>query len=324
MTGAPAFTILLPIHRPPVLAPYAVQSVLRQSRQDFELFIVCDGAPQATVEIARRFEAEDRRVRAFVHPKGARHGETYRHAALQQARGRFVCQIADDDLWFPDHLAEVAALMASADFGNTLMLYLHADGTPRLHLADLADPVVQKRLSGELHNIFGPTAAAYRLETYRGLPQGWSPAPDDIWTDLWMWRKFLALPGVRLQTRFLATSLSFPEGLRRNWTLERRREEIAAHAATLHSPEVRDRLWRDALGASARQLAALHDLTQWASAVGRRLLSSVGAAEDALVEIVAARGDTEAQARLAQAAIDRLPDSAWRRSLLTPPGTPPG
>ena len=42
---APTFTILLPVNRPPALLKYAVRSVQAQERQDFELFIICDGAP---------------------------------------------------------------------------------------------------------------------------------------------------------------------------------------------------------------------------------------------------------------------------------------
>lgn len=43
----PRFTILLPIHRPPVLPRYAVETVLGQSESDRELFITCDGASAA-------------------------------------------------------------------------------------------------------------------------------------------------------------------------------------------------------------------------------------------------------------------------------------
>ena len=63
MTAAPTFTILAPVHRPPELLAFAIGSVLNQTRQDFELFIVCDGgwkylstgAYEGTID-----EAEDR------------------------------------------------------------------------------------------------------------------------------------------------------------------------------------------------------------------------------------------------------------------------
>jgi len=318
MGGEPVFTVLAPVHRPPDLLPFAVRSVLDQSRQDFELFIVCDGAPDATVEAARGFEAQDPRVRAFVHPKGERHGEAYRHLALQAARGRIVCQIGDDDLWFPDHLAEAEALMATADFGATLPLFFEGPGGPVLHFGDLGDPAVRRRMSETPYNLFGPTTAAYRLETYRRLPVGWAPAPEGIWTDLWMWRKFLALPGVRCATRFRATTLSFPATVRREWPLWRRAEEIAAHAAAIQSPDYRDRLFREGLAEAARRLTRLQTQGVEMRAVGRALLAALEQVEGAL-ETIAAAGDAQVQAQAAKAALAGLPDRAWRDRLKGPP-----
>jgi len=321
MSGAPAFTVLAPVHRPPDLLPFAINSVLRQSRQDFEVFIICDGAPPATAAAARRFEAEDERIRAFIHPKGERHGEAHRHLALAEARGRIVCQIGDDDLWFPDHLAEADALMATVDFGASLPLYLLADGSPRLHFSDLADGAVQSLMREGRGNAFGPTPSAYRLETYRALPVGWSPAPEGAWTDLFMWRKFLALPGVRCGTGFTATTLSFPQALRRDWSLDRRRDEIAAHAAQVEDPTFRDRLWRDALKAAARQSVAVQAQTKLLKDFGRQMLDAVAEAEGALTQIAAA-GHSDTQAELARAALARLPDRAWREKLGARPSTP--
>lgn len=314
MTDTPTFTILTPVNRPPDLMPYAIRSVLAQTRQDFELFIVCDGAPDATADTARAFEAQDPRIRAFIHDKGERHGEAYRHQALQHARGRVVCQIGDDDLWFPDHLEVVDNLIAGADFGSTLPMYLQADGEPRLHFIDSADPAVQRQMTGGYGNAFGPTPAAYRLETYRSLPVGWSPAPEGTWTDLFMWRKFLALPGIRCATHFAATTLTFPQALRRDWSLERRRQEIAAVAPRIADPDARQALFRDALAAAARRMVALQVELSGLRTIGQTLLSAVEDADSALMGIVGAQ-DAETQARLAQEARSRLPDPAWRRRL---------
>lgn len=312
MNGNPAFTVLAPVNRPPDLMPFAIRSVLAQTRQDFEVFIICDGAPEATAATARAFAARDSRVRALVHPKGERHGEAYRHQALESARGRIVCQIGDDDLWFPDHLETIEALMAEADFGATLPMFLQPDGAPRLHFADFADPVVQRQMSAGQGNAFGPTPSAYRLETYRALPVGWSPAPAGVWTDLFMWRKFLESPGIRCATHFAATTLTFPQAMRRDWSLERRREEIAAIAPRVATPGFRDQLFREALAAVARRTIALQRDLNGARTLGRALQSAVADAESTLSEIAGLQAP-EAQADLAREALQRLQDHPWRR-----------
>lgn len=255
---APAFTILLPVTRLPDLMAFAADSVLGQTQSDFELFIICDGAPDATVAAARTIAARDHRIQVFAHPKGERHGEAYRHQALLQGAGRFVCQIADDDLWLPNHLQEMQHLLADFEFGQLPSILATPDGLHRIAADDLSDPAVQRRMMHETFNIFGPTAAGYRMETYRRLPVGWSPAPAGLFTDLFMWRKFLALPDITAGTRFgAATSIHFATSLREGWTPEQRRNEIAGHARIIAAPGERDKLLQAAWRQTQRDLRRL-------------------------------------------------------------------
>lgn len=254
---APAFTILLPVHRPPALLPYAIASVLAQDRQDFELFIICDGAPPETVSCAEGFAARDRRILVFAHPKGESKGEVYRHQALKQARGTYVCHIGDDDLWFPNHLAEMAALLRDVDFGNLPQIEAQADGSVFPLLGNLAKTDTRQRMIAEIFNFFGPTVAGYRLSAYRALPNGWTPAPLGVPTDLHMWRQFLAQIGFRFGTRIAISSLKFPASTRSVWTMEQRATEIAAWAEKLSHPDGRDMVAQIALGHLNNRVFAL-------------------------------------------------------------------
>jgi glycosyltransferase involved in cell wall biosynthesis len=238
----PTFTILLPVHRPPITLRYAIATVLEQARQDFELFVICDGAPPETGACARELAASDSRIRVFAHPKGERNGEVYRHQALKSARGRYVCQIADDDLWLPNHLGEMAILLDQVEFGNLMATTIRPDGTMFCHLGDLARAGERRSMLTSARNFFGPTSAGYRLATYRRLPIGWSPAPAGIWSDLFMWRKFLSLPDIVCATRFAVTSLHVTAHARRTMSDQERAEENRRLLA-----EVRDPVRRDAL-----------------------------------------------------------------------------
>jgi glycosyltransferase involved in cell wall biosynthesis len=234
------FTVLLPITRPPALLPYAVESVLSQTHTDFELFIVSDGAPAETVAWAETAANRDSRVRVFPFPKGARHGEVHRHTALQEATGAYVAQIGDDDLWFPDYLRELELHLRTVDFGNLLQCMIHPDGAISSVWGDLALPQVKARMMlPECFNLFGPTVAGYRLAAYRALAEGWAPAPDDVPTDLHMWRKFLRDGRIRTGTRFAVQSAGFPTPMRLGWSIERREREIAGYAKRLGDPDAR-------------------------------------------------------------------------------------
>jgi glycosyltransferase involved in cell wall biosynthesis len=236
---APVFTVLMPIIRPPDLMRFAIASLQKQTLTEFELLIVGDGAPAETIEAAKEIAAKDPRIKVYFFPKGERNGEAHRHQVLKEARGQYICHLCDDDLWFPEHLETMRTLLEKVEFGHTLHSLVNANDTVSMFLADLADPLVQKRLKTEHWNFFGHTVGGYRTETYRRLPVGWSPAPADLWPDLYMWRKFLALDGISAGTSFKVTSVHFASPVRKKWSMDKRRSEIKRYSSLISTPEGR-------------------------------------------------------------------------------------
>jgi succinoglycan biosynthesis protein ExoW len=273
---SPLFTILLPIVRPPVLLPFAIESVLAQSVPAFELCVVCDGAPAETAACAQDYARRDARIKVLSFPKGERNGEAHRHTALAGAAGRYVAHIADDDLWFPDHLAELEILLAKADFGNLLHVYLHPGGQAEILPGDIGLPAMRERMRVEKFNLFGPTVAGYRLAAYRALPEGWSPAPADVWNDLHMWRKFLRMENFAFATRAAVTALVFATPQRRDVGLEQRQIENRSYLERIRDPERRREIVE----------AAWHSLLDRALQ-GERQMLVLGAARDALADELA-------------------------------------
>jgi hypothetical protein len=246
----PTFTVLLPVHRGPELLPFAAASVLGQTRGDFELFIIADGAPPATIACAERLAAQDARVQVRAHPKGECRGEAWRHQALLEARGQYVCQLGDDDLWLDSHLDQMEGLLRQADFGNLLHVTVKPDGGVKPLPGSLADPQVREELLGGRGNIASPTCVGYRLTAYRALPEGWTGPPPGERSDLHMWCKFLRHPGLRVASRFAVTAICLPDSLRQDMTIEQRLEETRHYAQ-----RARDPLWRAEFAATSLALA---------------------------------------------------------------------
>src|SRR4051812_23274970 len=117
-----AATVMIPTHDHAPLLRYSLGSVQAQSVEDLEIFVIGDGAGADTRALVAELAAADPRIRFFDHPKGPRHGELYRHEALAEARGEIVCYQADDDLWLPEHVAELRTLLQDADFAHTIAL----------------------------------------------------------------------------------------------------------------------------------------------------------------------------------------------------------
>ena len=229
-------TVVIPTHAHGPLLRLAAASALAQTVADLEVFIVLDGADAATHDAAADVANSDHRVRLFPHEKGERHGEAFRHLALQQAQGRIVCYLSDDDLWFPDHVEYLEHLLDDADFAHSLTVVAQPGGRFDIpFLGDLADPWYRDWLVGP-HNFIPLAAAGHTLEAYRSLPVGWSPAPPAVWTDLHMWRKFLAAPGLRLVSGGRPTLLHFPSPPRRHMDLPARLAEMESWWERLQAP----------------------------------------------------------------------------------------
>ncbi|MBB6694630.1 glycosyltransferase family 2 protein [Cohnella xylanilytica] len=236
---APLFSIVVPTYRNGRLLRYALDSVRNQSLSDYEVFVVCDSAVEEGREIAFEFARRDSRFRVLDRPKGARHGEAYRHEVLLAARGRYVGYLCDDDLWLPDHLRRMGQALERAEFVHSLYAFFQG-GRLSVFRNALEDPAIRELMLEQPFNIFGPTAASHRLDTYFRLPEGWAPGPEGVWSDLNMWRKFLRLEHVVLSTVPEITSVSFPSSLRPSMTLEQREKETAYWAELIVSPAIRD------------------------------------------------------------------------------------
>ena len=103
------------------LLPISIGSILSQTVRDFELFIMGDGVDAATRIVIHDLMRHDARIRFFDHPKHERRGEPHRHAALAEARGKFICYLCDRDLMLPYHLEALEHLLCDSVFAHTLI-----------------------------------------------------------------------------------------------------------------------------------------------------------------------------------------------------------
>jgi GalNAc5-diNAcBac-PP-undecaprenol beta-1,3-glucosyltransferase len=252
-----AATVLIPTHDHGPTLLRSVPSVLAQTVEELEVFVIGDGVPDVTREIMAEL-GSDERVTFFDHPKGPRHGEVYRHEALRGARGEIVCYLSDDDLWLPGHIAQVQALLADADFAHARPLWIETDGRPRPWLVDLCRPFYRELLiSGQNRVPLG--SAGHTLELYRRLPAGWRTTPAEIPTDLYMWQQILSVPGCRAVSGSGVTYLHFPSPARKEWSTEERFAELDTWASRLADPGLPGELSARLLDALTEDAAALEE-----------------------------------------------------------------
>jgi len=256
----PAATVLIPTHDHAETLPLAVASVQEQSLPDFELFIVGDGVGEASRRASHELAARDKRIRFFDFPKGPRKGERHRHTALEEAAGRFVAYLGDDDVWMPNHLETLDALLGTADFGHSLHLGVDEAGELFARPADLENPAFRDRLLHEMFNGFDLTFAGHTLAAYRRLPEGWRTTPPEFpWTDLYMWRQFLSQPWCRAKSVMVPTAICTQTHQRPHLTNGQMAAELTRWREAIARPGFREDLWQGLCQDFARQLVG-HEL----------------------------------------------------------------
>lgn len=115
--ASPTFSVLVPTFNQEIYLPLTLNSLLAQTRQDWEAVVVDDGSTDGTWEILQSYAARDSRIRPFRQPNGGV-GAALNHA-LSEARASWICWLSSDDLYETDALETFAngiAVYPSARF----------------------------------------------------------------------------------------------------------------------------------------------------------------------------------------------------------------
>ena len=104
MTEMPTVSIVLPSYNGGKYIMESVDSILGQTYTDWELIIVDDCSTDNTLEIARRYEAGDKRIRV-IHNEVNQKLPGALNAGFQYAKGKYLTWTSDDNRYLADALA---------------------------------------------------------------------------------------------------------------------------------------------------------------------------------------------------------------------------
>ncbi|MEX0785020.1 MAG: glycosyltransferase family 2 protein [Dehalococcoidia bacterium] len=130
MSETPRVSVVIPTYRRPESLLRAIESVLAQTFEDFELLVVDDASRDRTRAVVEG--VRDARVRYVALP--ARQGPSQaRNAGVELARSDWVAFLDDDDEWLAEYLAEQLA---------------RADSITNVHVDAVFSLVYRTRLRG--------------------------------------------------------------------------------------------------------------------------------------------------------------------------------
>ena len=104
----PKVSICIPTFNRVNLLPFAIESVLQQTYQDFELIVCDDGSQDSTSELMSQYT--DNRIKYIRHPQNIGKSNNMR-SGFDAAKGEYFIKFDDDDRLTSDFLARTVAIL---------------------------------------------------------------------------------------------------------------------------------------------------------------------------------------------------------------------
>jgi len=178
-------SVVIPVYNRSVAVRRAIDSVLAQTLQDFEIIIVDDASTDGTPASVKSYT--DPRLRFIRHDRN-RGGSAARNSGIRAATAPFVAFLDSDDEWLPTKLEKQLAVFDRSG-NNVALVYAgaeraYADGKVEISIPKRYEDMVRELLTD---NVVGETSVGMvrrsALEDIGGFDEE-LPASQDM--DLWL------------------------------------------------------------------------------------------------------------------------------------------
>jgi glycosyltransferase involved in cell wall biosynthesis len=182
-----AVSVVIPVFNRPQAVCRAIESVLAQTFQDFEIIVVDDGSTDDTVQAVRWLADSDARIRLLLH-HAKRGAAAARNTGIRASSAPYVAFLDSDDEWLPLKLERQFAVFAQGDQRLALVYsgteWICADGTVRRNIARRYPDLARRLLTV---NVVGETSVGMirrsALMAIGGFDESLPAAQD---ADLWL------------------------------------------------------------------------------------------------------------------------------------------
>lgn len=136
MVNHPLVSVMMPAYNAEKYIGTAIESVLAQTYENWELIIVDDGSTDNTYEVATKYK--DQRIKVVKHDYNAGLGEA-RNTALRLAQGQWATWLDSDDAMLPQRIERLIEEADSEDFFVGDLLTLCKDVEGKMEAERIAD-----------------------------------------------------------------------------------------------------------------------------------------------------------------------------------------
>jgi glycosyltransferase involved in cell wall biosynthesis len=271
-------TVLLPVYNAGVPLKTALESIIRQNFDDYEILVIDDSSIDDSLRQIRRFQAQSSRIRVIAHPTNRGLAATL-NEGLQAAYGEYVARMDQDDESLPDRLEMQAAFLDAHPECAVVGSYVYHMGATPSHDRLVATPVEAEAIAARLpisNCMYHPSTMLRRqaILDLGGYREQFKNAEDyDLWLRVSRLHALANIPVPLLRFRFSTSGMT----LGRKWQMlyfvylaQAAHREPNASFADLHNAAAaaiaathRGRFFGVELRRTLEELVGLH---QWGAA----------------------------------------------------------
>lgn len=122
MRELPLVSVIMPAYNSKGYIEKAIQSLQNQTYPNWELIIVDDASTDGTVDLVKNEIKENQKVHLLQNRENQGTGLA-RNLGIKAAKGRYICFLDADDLWFPEKLRVQVEFMQKNDLAMSFSSY---------------------------------------------------------------------------------------------------------------------------------------------------------------------------------------------------------
>lgn len=112
------FSIIIPTYNRADFLIHSIESVIKQSYNNWELIIIDDGSTDNTSDLIKKYKKKEKRITYIYQDNSER--SAARNNGILRANGEWVCFLDSDDKYMPNHLLIFNKLITSVGFQKAL------------------------------------------------------------------------------------------------------------------------------------------------------------------------------------------------------------
>lgn len=134
MNSSPSVSIVMPAYNASRYIEATIDSVLKQSFEDYELLIINDCSKDSTASIVERYCERDRRIKLINLSENKGAPAAPRNIGIRKSKGEWIAFLDSDDIWHPNKLQRQIDVLkkTGARFCSTQMIDFVNESTLKL------------------------------------------------------------------------------------------------------------------------------------------------------------------------------------------------